>query len=465
MQTIPSNSPLLKNKVEHVSYNKGYVLAMSLIAAMGGLMFGFDLGVITGVIPFIQRQFHLEGFMLGWVVAIFEVGCMAGTFITAWLTDKYGRKKMLLFTAVALMLTTIGVALSQTAFGLAGWRFAQGIGVGAASVLSPMYIAEIAPAAIRGKLVTMNQLTIILGILLATVACYYFGDPNNVESWRWMFGSAFIPATVFFIALFIIPESPRWLVKAQHNPEAKKVLIKIGGDGFAEKELGEINQSLQSAKQGTYRELFGKVILPTLLIGFGLAVLQQFSGANNVTAYMQVIFEKANISIKDGLLNAVFVGLVFFVFTILAIVLVDKMGRKKLMLVGTSFMALLLFLLAWSFNSSSVNGTLVFIFVMAYIAVYAFTLAPVTWVLLSEIFPNYIRSKALSLSSFVLWLATFLVVFISPFLLKLSPVINFIIFGTCNIIGFFFVWHYVPETKGKTLEELETMLTTKRKKQ
>src|SRR5690242_3886393 len=201
MQTIPSNSPLVKNNVEHVSYNKGYVLAMSLIAAMGGLMFGFDLGVITGVIPFIQRQFHLEGFMLGWVVAIFEVGCMAGTFITAWLTDKYGRKKMLLFTAVALMLTTIGVALSQTAFGLAGWRFAQGIGVGAASVLSPMYIAEIAPAAIRGKLVTMNQLTIILGILLATVACYYFGDPNNVESWRWMFGSAFIPATVFFVEI------------------------------------------------------------------------------------------------------------------------------------------------------------------------------------------------------------------------------------------------------------------------
>lgn len=464
MQTIPSNSPLVKNNVEHVSYNKGYVLAMSLIAAMGGLMFGFDLGVITGVIPFIQRQFHLEGFMLGWVVAIFEVGCMAGTFITAWLTDKYGRKKMLLFTAVALMLTTIGVALSQTAFGLAGWRFAQGIGVGAASVLSPMYIAEIAPAAIRGKLVTMNQLTIILGILLATVACYYFGDPNNVESWRWMFGSAFIPATVFFVALFIIPESPRWLVKAQHNPEAEKVLIKIGGDRFAKKELEEINESLQSAKQGTYRELFGKIILPTLLIGFGLAVLQQFSGANNVTAYMQVIFEKANISIKDGLLNAVFVGLVFFVFTILAIVLVDKMGRKKLMLVGTSFMALLLFLLAWSFNSSSVNGTLVFIFVMVYIAVYAFTLAPVTWVLLSEIFPNYIRSKALSLSSCVLWLATFLVVFISPFLLKLSPVINFIIFGICNIIGFFFVWHYVPETKGKTLEELETMLTTKKRK-
>lgn len=225
--------------------------------------------------------------------------------------------------------------------------------------------------------------------------------------------------------------------------------------------MREINESLLSSdRQGTYRELFGAVVLPTLLIGFGLAVLQQFSGANNVTAYIQIIFAKANI--KEGLLNAVFVGLVLFIFTILAIILVDRMGRRKLMLIGTSFMALLLFLLAWSFNSPKVNGTLVFIFIMAYIAIYAFTLAPVTWVLLSEIFPNYIRNKALFLSSVILWLATFLVVFISPYLLKLSPVINFIIFGVCNIIGFFFILRYIPEAKGKTLEELEKMQIGKR---
>ncbi|MGH2643991.1 MAG: sugar porter family MFS transporter, partial [Chitinophagaceae bacterium] len=424
---------------------------------------GFDLGIITGVIPFIQQQFGLHGFALGWVVSIFEVGCMGGTFLTAWLTDKYGRKKMLIYTAVALMITTIGVALAQSALDLGIWRFAEGLGVGAASVLSPMYIAEIAPATIRGKLVTMNQLAIILGILLATIVSYYFGNPNNVESWRWMFGAAFIPAFIFFVALFIIPESPRWLVKAQHHQRAEKVLRKIGDDHFVQKELVEINESLKlTGRQGSYRELFGHVILPVLMIGFGLAVLQQFSGANNVTAYMQIIFQKANIDIKNGLLNAVFFGIVFFVFTILAILLIDKMGRKKLMLVGTSGMALFLFLLAWSFNSKSVDGTLVLIFVLAYIAIYAFTLAPVTWVLLSEIFPNYIRSKALSLSSCVLWLATFLVVLISPYLLKLSPIVNFIIFGICNVIGFFFVLRWVPETKGKTLEELETMLTKKK---
>lgn len=463
MQITTSNAVQLENNVEKFSFNKGYVLSMSIIAAMGGLMFGFDLGIITGVIPFIQKQFNLEGFALGWVVSIFEVGCMGGTFLTAWLTDKYGRKKMLIYTAVALMVTTIGVALAQSALDLGIWRFAEGLGVGAASVLSPMYIAEIAPASIRGKLVTMNQLAIILGILLATIVSYYFGDPNNVESWRWMFGAAFIPAFIFFVALFIIPESPRWLVKAQHHQKAEKVLKKIGDDRFVQKELNEINESLKlTGRRGSYRELFGHVILPILLIGFGLAVLQQFSGANNVTAYMQIIFAKANISIKNGLLNAVFFGIVFFVFTILAILLIDKMGRKKLMLVGTSGMALFLFLLAWSFNSKSVNGTLVLIFVLAYIAIYAFTLAPVTWVLLSEIFPNYIRSKALSLSSCVLWLATFLVVLISPYLLKLSPIANFVIFGICNVIGFFFVLRWVPETKGKTLEELETMLTKKR---
>lgn len=463
MQLSSSGTIRLENSTERFSFNKGYVLAMSIIAAMGGLMFGFDLGIITGVIPFIQKQFNLQGFTLGWVVAIFEVGCMGGTFLTAWLTDKYGRKKMLIYTAVALMITTVGVALAQSALDLGIWRFAEGLGVGAASVLSPMYIAEIAPASIRGKLVTMNQLAIILGILLATIVSYYFGDPNNIESWRWMFGSAFVPAFIFFVLLFIIPESPRWLVKASYHEKAEKVLHKIGDEHFVKKELEEINESLKlTGKQSSYRELIGHAILPILLIGFGLAILQQFSGANNVTAYMQIIFEKANINIKNGLLNAVFFGIVFFVFTILAILLIDRMGRKKLMLVGTSGMALFLFLLAWSFNSRSVNGTLVLIFVLAYIAIYAFTLAPVTWVLLSEIFPNYIRSKALSLSSCVLWLATFLVVLISPYLLKLSPIINFIIFGICNVIGFFFVLRWVPETKGKTLEELEMMLIRKK---
>lgn len=449
--------------IQSYVYNKGYVITISLIASMGGLLFGYDLGVITGVIPFIQDQYALEGFELGWVVAIFELGCMGGTFITAWLADMLGRKKALLFTAASFIITTIGVTFAQNSFDLSLWRFLQGIGVGAASVLSPMYIAEIAPASIRGKLVSLNQLMIILGVLLATVISYYFGDPANLESWRWMFGFAFIPSLLFLLALFFIPESPRWLVQNKPGSDPARVLQKMGNAVFVKKELSGIEKSLQENDQtGSYRDLLGKTILPILGVGFGLAILQQFSGSNNVTAYLQVIFQKANISIKDGLLNAVFVGLVLLAFTILAIFIIDRIGRKKLLLMGTSLMALFLFVLAWSFNSTVVDGSVVFIVVLLFIGTYALTLAPVTWVLLSEIYPNYIRGKALSLTSAVLWLACFIVVFISPYLLKVSPVINFLIFGAFNLGGFFFVWLFVPETKGKSLEEIETMLIKKK---
>lgn len=458
---VVNNNNVNNNKIQD-SYNYAYTIIISLIAAMGGLLFGYDLGVITGVIPFIQKQFKIEGFTLGWVVALFELGCMAGTFLTAYFADKLGRKKSLIYVAVYFIITIAGVTFSQNSFELAIWRFLQGIGVGAASVLSPMYIAEIAPPKIRGKLVSINQLTIILGILLANVICYYFGDPERIESWRWMFGFAIIPSLLFLFSLPFIPESPRWLVNKKHNLKAKKILLKIGGEKFANHELDEIQQSLTNkGKTVSYKQIFSTPILPVLMIGFGIAIIQQFSGSNNVTAYLQIIFEKANINIKDGLLNAVFVGLIFFIFTIFAIFLIDKIGRKKLMLFGTFFMALFLFLLAWSFHSKDIDGKIVFIFVMCFIATYAFTLAPVTWVLLSEIFPNNIRGKALSLSSAVLWLSCFIVVLISPYLLKISPVVNFIIFGCFNVLGMIFFWLFVPETKGKSLEEIEVMLFNK----
>ena len=438
-------------------YNKLYVVFISLVAAMGGLLFGFDLGIITGVIPFITKQFSLQGFSLGWAVAIFELGCMAGTLGIAWFANKYGRKNTMVFISLLLVITAIGVALASNAEMLCLWRFIQGASVGAASVVSPMYIAEIAPAHARGKLVSLNQLTIILGILMATISAYYFGDANNADSWRWMFGSALIPAIVFFVSVFFIPETPRWLIKANRDMEAHKVLTKIGEQAFIEKEMRDIKNSLAQhiAKSGSYRDLLGVAVLPALLVGFGIAILQQFCGINNVTQYVQVIFEKAHINLSDGLFKGMFVGLVFFVFTFLAILLVDKIGRKILMLVGTALMAFFLFMLAWSFQSESVDGRLVFFFVMGYIGTFAFTLGPVVWVLLSEIYPNYIREKALSLSSCMLWTATFVVVLVSPYLLDLSPVFNFLLFAVLNVIGFVFIWFYLPETKGRTLEDME----------
>jgi len=441
-------------------YNKLFVVSISLVAAMGGLMFGFDLGIITGVIPFITKQFNLQGFTLGWVVAVFELGCMAGTLIIAHFANKYGRKNVMIFNSLLLVITSMGVAFAPSATVLCVWRFIQGASVGAASVVSPMYIAEISPAHARGKLVSLNQLTIILGILLATVCAFVFGDPANPESWRWMFGSAVVPASLFFITVFLIPETPRWLIKANRETEARLVLMKIGEKDLIEKEMSDIKKSLsQNMKSGSYRDLLSTTVLPALLVGFGIAILQQFCGINNVTQYVQVIFEKAHINLTDGLFKGMFVGLVFFVFTFLAIILVDKIGRKILMLVGTALMAFFLFMLAWSFQSTSINGLLVFFFVMGYIATFAFTLGPVVWVLLSEIYPNYIRDKALSLSSCMLWTATFLVVLISPYLLDLSPMINFLLFAVLNVIGFVFVWIYLPETKGRTLEEMEQVWT------
>ena len=443
-------------------YNKLFVISISLVAAMGGLMFGFDLGIITGVIPFISKQFNLQGFALGWVVAIFELGCMAGTLVIAHFANKYGRKNVMIFNSLLLVITSMGVAFAPSATILCVWRFIQGSSVGAASVVSPMYIAEISPAHARGKLVSLNQMTIILGILTATISAYVFGDPNNAESWRWMFGSAILPASLFFITVFLIPETPRWLIKANREADAKLVLMKIGESDIIEKEMSDIKKSLsQNTKSGSYRDLLSKTVLPALLVGFGIAILQQFCGINNVTQYVQVIFEKAHINLTDGLFKGMFVGLVFFVFTFLAIILVDKIGRKILMLVGTALMAFFLFMLAWSFQSTSINGLLVFFFVMGYIATFAFTLGPVVWVLLSEIYPNYIREKALSLSSCMLWTATFVVVLISPYLLDLSPMINFLLFAVLNVVGFVFVWIYLPETKGCTLEEMEQVWAKK----
>ncbi|MBO0931987.1 sugar porter family MFS transporter [Fibrella aquatilis] len=462
-----SVQPTTSSAIRSSSYNRSFVLTVSLIASLGGFMFGFDLGVITGVIPFIKRQFALDGFALGWVVAIFEIGCMVGTFLTADMADRLGRKKSLQLTALSFLVSTVGVALATGPLSIAGWRLAQGIGVGAASVLSPMYIAELAPAAIRGRLVALNQFTIIAGILAATLACYAFGDPAQLDSWRWMFGSALLPSVVFVLALLLIPESPRWLVKMGRTDAAIQVLRKLMPETQIRIELADIQSAMPQSESaavlrlGTWKALGSPVVLPVLLVGIGLAVLQQFCGANNVTGYLQLIFEKAGISIKDGLLNAVFVMLVFLVFTVLAIVLIDRLGRRRLMLVGTFLMAVSLLLLAWSFSNDTVDGRLVLLFVMVYIGTFAFTLGPVVWVLLSELFPLSVRGKALSLCSGVLWLSTFLVVLVSPSLLRLSPVINFLLFAGLNIIGFGFVWRYVPETKGKTLEELESIVAGK----
>ncbi len=459
----------IKTIDQSAKYNIAYVYSICFVATLGGLMFGFDLGIITGVVPYIEHQFSLSGFSLGLVVAIFELGAMTGALITGRVADKYGRKKTMIVCALLLSVTALGVAFAGGATFLAVWRFAQGVCVGAASVLSPMYIAEVAPAKIRGKLVSFNQLSIILGILISSVCNFYFGDNDlNSPNWRYMFLSALVPSVIFLILLFFIPESPRWLILQSHNDqEADRIFLKInrGNEAYSREEIKEIRNSVsadQSRSRVALSVLFGKTFLPIVLIGFTVAFLQQFCGINNVTPYMQKIFIMAGIQLKDGLLNAVLVQGVFFFSTFVAIALIDRIGRKLLMLAGTGLMAVTLFLLALTFNSESISGFYVLVMVMLYIAAFAFTLGPVVWVLISEMYPNEIRGRAIGLTSAVLWLSCFLVVLISPYMLSIGPVFNFVIFGLFNVAGFFFCLIFLPETKGISLEQMNEVWKKKK---
>lgn len=425
-------------------------------------MFGFDLGIISGVIPYIEHQFELFGFWLGLVVAIFELGAMIGALGTSRIADVFGRKRAMLACALLLTITAIGVATSGGSVSLAFWRLAQGICVGAASVLSPMYIAEVAPPEIRGKLVSLNQLTIILGILIASCCNYYFGS-NDLGSmgWRYMFLSALVPSLLFLLLLFFIPESPRWMISRSGNEEeANRILMRInnGDENRTHQEIGEIRNAFSDGNVRTktsFRDPFKKGFLPIILIGFGIASLQQLCGINNVTPYMQKIFIMAGVKLTDGLFNAVMVQLVFFLSTFIAIVLIDKIGRRFLMLAGTGLMAFSLICLALVFQLEIPGGIFVLVLMMIYIGSFGFTLGPVVWVLISEMFPTEIRGKAIAMTSAVLWLATFIIVLVSPWLLNIGASTNFMVFGILNILGFIFCYKYLPETKGKTLEQMK----------
>ncbi len=453
------------------SYNVPYVYFICLVASLGGVMFGFDLGIITGVVPYIEHQFNLSGFNLGLVVAIFELGCMAGALYTGRVATKYGGRRTMIFVAALFIITAVGAAYAPGATTLAIWRFAQGVCVGAASVLAPMYVAEVTPAKVRGRMVSIYQLTIILGIVLASLSNYYFGENDPASNrWRLMILSAVVPGTIYFILLFLIPESPRWLIiQSSKEEEAGDIFLKInkGNEERSRNLIQEVKNSVNHANSGSgvaFRTMFKKAFLPIVLIGVGIAFLQQFCGINNVTPYMQKIFLMAGLQLKDGLLNAVFVQLVFLFSTFIAIAIIEKTGRKLLMLVGTGLMAITLFILSLAFNVENQSGIIILILVMVYIGTFGFTLGPVVWVLISEMYPAEIRGRAIAFTAASLWVATFIVVLVSPYLLEIGPVFNFVTFGILNVVGFIFCLRYLPETKGKTLEQMKEVWQKKLKR-
>ncbi len=440
--------------MKHSSFNGAYILGISFISALGGYLFGFDFAVISGALPFLQQQFGLDAYWEGFATGSLALGAIIGCIVAGNVADKYGRRKGLLLAAAIFGISSLAMAVAPDRNTFIAFRFVAGIGVGMASMLSPMYIAEIAPAHLRGRMVAINQLTVVTGILVTNLVNYTLRN-QGADAWRWMFGLGVVPSLLFFIGAMWLPESPRWLVKAGRSAEALTVLNKIGGSSFANDSLSVIQGSLTGSERMSYADIFRKAVLPAVVIGIILAVFQQFCGINVVFNYTPRIFKSIGVSQDGQLLQTVFIGGVNLVFTILAMLLVDKLGRKPLMLIGAGGLTILYIIVVRMLSSGSEHVSW---YLLAAIGTYAMSLAPVTWVLIAEIFPNKIRSAATSFAVLCLWAAYFVLVFTFPILFDRLKDSTFYIYAVVCLLGFVFIWRNVKETKGKTLEELEGVM-------
>jgi len=457
------------------AYNMRYIWGVTLVSAMGGLLFGYDWVVIGGAKPFYEKFFGLTTpSQIGWAMSSALAGCLVGALVSGALSDRFGRKRLLILAGLFFTISAVWTALAADFTVFVVFRLIGGIGIGLASNLSPMYIAEISPAEIRGRFVSVNQLTIVIGILAAQVVNWLIARPvpagataaeilaswNGQTGWRWMFGAEAVPAFLFFLLMFLVPESPRWLVKKGRSEEAGKVLAKVGGPGFAAEALTDIRSTLDAGEIGRvrFRELLEPGLAKVLLIGVVLAVYQQWCGINVIFNYAQEIFTAAGYGVSDVLFNIVVTGAVNLIFTLVAIRLVDRLGRRPLMLAGSAGLAVVFGLIGASYAVHS-RGLHILLLVLVALALYALSLAPVTWVLLSEIFPNRIRGAAMSVSTFALWSACFILTYTFPLLNKgLGPAGTFWIYGGISVLGFLFIRSRVRETKGKTLEQIEREL-------
>lgn len=457
---------------EHVKM--GHIWLISLVGACGGLLFGYDWVVIGGAKPFYEAYFGIDSASLsGWAMSSALLGCIVGAVVAGTLSDRYGRKRPLILAAILFVISAWQTAAADTFSVFVIARIVGGVGIGLASALSPMYIAEIAPTEERGRFVAINQLTLVIGILAAQIVNLLIAQPvaagataadivatwNGQLGWRYMFGAELVPAGMFLLMMFIVPESPRWLVKARRLDEARKSLLRLGNDSYASRTLNEIKSTLPATAQSVSAgALLHRDVRPVLIIGLVLAAFQQWCGINVIFNYAQEVFASAGFDINDTLKSIVATGLINLLFTILAVPLVDRLGRRKLMLIGSAGLTIIYAMMALAYATHTL-GLPVLILVLAAISTYALTLAPVTWVLLSEIFPNRIRGMAMSVSTFMLWLACFALTYTFPLLnANLGAAGSFILYGVICAIGFVFIRQRVPETKGRSLEELEKEL-------
>jgi SP family xylose:H+ symportor-like MFS transporter len=439
------------------SFNNVYIIGISFISALGGYLFGFDFAVISGALPFLRKEFLLDPVWEGFLTGSLALGCIVGCLIAGKIAEKYGRRPGLMVAALIFAISSLGIALSQGLMYFVIMRFAAGIGVGMASMLCPMYIAEISPAAVRGRNVAINQLTVVLGILITNLCNYFLAD-TGVDAWRWMFGLGVIPSVIFLVGVLWLPESPRWLMKAGRHDKAKQVLSKIGAPAFVDTTLKAIEKSLTGNTKLSYKAVFEKSVRPAVLVGITLAVFQQFCGINVVFNYTSTIFASVGSSLNQQLFETVSIGIVNLLFTLLAMWQVDKLGRRPLMLIGSLGLSVLYIALAFSLQSHVAAG-IISILVLLAISVYATSIAPITWVLISEIFPNKIRSEASTVAVVSLWGAYFILVFTFPILAKVLGTYGpFYLYAVICFCGFLFIKTKVKETKGQTLEELEDNL-------
>jgi len=461
--------------ISPIKYNQTYIWLISLTAALGGFLFGFDWVVIGGAKPFYEPYFNITSPIdQGWGTSSALIGCMLGAILCIILSDKLGRKRLLIFSGFLFSLSALGTALAETFWAFNFYRIIGGVAMGIALNLSPLYIAELSPPEKRGMFVTINQLLVMIGVLLAQLTNWQISlldtdlaDNASFEliaaswsgqfGWRWMFGAEIVPALLFFGLMFFVPESARWLVKNKEEEKARKVLERIGGKEYASNSIREIHTTLASGDLGkvNFKDLFRKPLPKLIGIGIFLAFLQQWSGLNVVIYYAADIFQAAGYNLKQMMLNIVVIGGVMVLSVFITLITVDRFGRKKLLLIGTGAMAILYGLIGYAFQVDQ-GGWVIVLLVLANVMFYSFTLAPLLWVVLSEIFPTRIRGAAISIGALAHWVGNFTLTYSFPTIkANLGWANNFWLYGLICFAGFVIIYFVLPETKGKSLEQLE----------
>lgn len=434
----------------------GYAVRASLIAALGGFLFGFETAVISGAERTIQELWNLSSGWLGFTVASSLIGTVVGSIIAGVPAQKYGRKKVLTVIAFMYLLSAMGCAFTPVWSLFILFRFIGGVAVGASSVVGPMYISEIAPAKIRGRLAGSFQVNIVTGILVAFLVNFLLTGIGD-DAWRWMLGVMAVPALLFAILLRSIPESPRWLVLNNRDEEAKAIFAKTGEHNA----LAVIKEEHELSRNGTKESLFNGKYNKPILYAVLLAMFNQLSGINAIIYYAPRIFEMAGFDKANAFQQSVYIGAANLLFTLLAMSVIDKFGRKKLLLIGAAGMIVFLALTAFAFNSPGGGGTAVIAYLIGFIAFFAFSQGAVIWVFISEIFPNSVRSQGGSLGSFTHWIMAALISWTFPIIVEGSPkggFYSFIFYSVMMLLSFIFIWRVMPETKGKSLEQIQKEL-------